>query len=253
MADVTLLASFLDGLAAWATVGTALGTLVLAGATYALARQTRQLAVSSTQELDLLRQQTEAAQRQSVAAEEALRASVRPFILDVPPGTFREVRRDIFETLFARSRRDPPPPETKKVDVSIVRHEIRAEPENYGERAFWLEVPVRNVGNGVAVLEDAQLWLHGQGHVLGGTPAAFALPVDGVTTLSFEVTPGGPGWEIAMRAAAAHEDMTAAVTYTDHAEQQASRTELLLVADKDGLYEVEGVRVVAADEPFPPP
>ena len=96
----------IDYVAAWATLGTALGTIGLAVATFTLARRTKTLADSGQEtavaakataqaaerELQLLRAQADAAERQSRAAEAALKASVLPLIADVPSSTPRSAQ-----------------------------------------------------------------------------------------------------------------------------------------------------------------
>jgi hypothetical protein len=133
----------IDYVAAWATFGTALGTIGLAAATFVLALKTRALAKSgkdtadaAQQELSLLRNQAEAAQRQSVAAEAALNASARPLLIDIP--------RHTMKTIQVQERPGVKHPE--EVDLSVIASHIDESP-----RAGHMMIPVRNVGPGVAL------------------------------------------------------------------------------------------------------
>lgn len=251
--SVTALALLtLEQLVAWATVGTAAGTLILAAATYIMARRTGALAKSSSDELGLLNEQTEAARRQSIAAEAALRASVRPYLLDVPRGTMKTIARgDVFPYVLAGFRRHPPPSETRVVDLSIVDQYLPPHDEGSPELDYWLRVPVRNVGAGVAILGDTHLVLHGHGRVLTGTTSANALPPGEVAGLVFEVEPGAWEWDAAERSALARSPVTATVMYTDSAGEQAARAQIQLLVDEAKDYYVADARVVEAGAHLP--
>jgi hypothetical protein len=136
-------------IAAWATVGTPIGTIALATATLVLAGNTQRLAQSgqetadaANEELVFLRTQTDAAQRQSRAAEEALIASVVPVLLDTPRYTMFQVPKKILERLGYRSPLGPPVP--SEIDLSIIS-------ANDSATFPSLVVPVRNMGAGVAL------------------------------------------------------------------------------------------------------
>ncbi len=165
----------IEYIAAWATLGTAIGTIGLATATFVLAGKTQRLAQSgqetadaAKEELVLLRTQTDAAQRQSRAAEEALNASVVPVLLDIPRHTMFQLPKNILERLRYRSPLGPPGP--SEIDLSIIS-------ANDSATFPSLVVPVRNVGAGVALGLAAAVTIEAIGTpiVRGEPPSAIAV------------------------------------------------------------------------------
>ncbi len=148
--------STIDYIAAYATLGTALGTIVLAIATFTLAKKTASLAESGEQELALLRDQTQAAMRHSEAAEAALNASVAPLILDVPPRTLRPgPLRTRYTERAGRSEEGKLVTDRPDIDVSVITWDADRSPA-------WLRIPIRNVGAGLALLDAASLTVEGE-------------------------------------------------------------------------------------------
>jgi hypothetical protein len=91
-----------DSLVVIGTLGLAIATLVLALKTRALADSgqvtsdaARLTAAAAQQELEFLRDQTDAAKRQSRAAEAALNASVLPVLLDIPQHTMFQLPKEM--------------------------------------------------------------------------------------------------------------------------------------------------------------
>lgn len=131
---IDYVAAYATTLTAFGTLGLAIATLVLALKTRALAKSGQQTAHAAAQELEILRGQADAAQRQSEVAEAALNASIRPLILDVP----RE--SDRYPRAFGPRDAQPGSDEAPENDFGI----------GFTPDHHTLVLPVRNVGAGVA-------------------------------------------------------------------------------------------------------
>ena len=212
----------------------AIGTLALAAATVYLAMKTGSLSATSQQELDLLRQQAAAAQAQSATAEQALRASIRPVIIDVPKGTLREVRRHDWFWPMRRSG-EPRPPETTKVDVSRVRISF-GDPDEPQDRELKLDVPIRNVGAGLALIQRAVL--HANVDCWTGRTSQQNLPVGEVAAAYFDTPEGSQEYEATVRVTNAKRPLTLEIVYTDLAGGQTSHS-FLHLASEPALRDVE--------------
>ena len=232
----------IDYVAAWATFGTAVGTIGLAVATFVLALKTRALATSgqetadaAKQELLLLRSQTDAAQRQSVAAEAALNASARPLLIDIP--------RHTMKTIQVQERPGVEHPE--EIDLSVITSRIDQSP-----RAGQMMVPVRNVGAGVALGLAAAAGLVIELEAAGATVAHGEAPsviaAGESAAVWFEDTAGvasaaaEPPLAYLLRAGA---DLVVEVAYCDVSGRQEAATSLYLTKSgtTDRTYRVTGV------------
>jgi len=150
----------IDYVAAYATAATALGTLILATATFLLARKTKDLAQSGQQTADAaegellqIRQQTEAAQKQGVAAEEALSVSVRPLLLDSPEEwPLKLWMRVLFRVLHIPVSMLPGPFRRARISSEIHGSRVNTLVTDEAALAF---LTVRNVGAGLARIHAA--------------------------------------------------------------------------------------------------
>jgi len=218
-----------------AGVGTAFGTLALAVATFVLAVRTKSMAQSGQQtaqaaqkELELLREQTEAARQQSETAQAALRASIRPILVDVPENTLREIKWH--GGAAAVTSGGSPHEGTRKVDISMVSVSIEEDHPEIGPHII-LAAPVRNVGAGVAMIRDVR-WLIGRSgagvHIVVGTARQKTVPVGEHAELRFEVPYGAADYQPSYEAIEREKDLLVEVIYADLGAQQVSRTQLSL-------------------------
>ncbi len=122
----------------------AAGTLALAVATFRLASKTGE-------SVDATREEVEAAQQQARTAQAALDAQTAPLLTSVPPGLGQEVEERDIHTGEAASRRD---------QGEIVVHNVR----KGDAKGVYFSVPFRNVGHGIALVQEVQVTLS------GGTP-----------------------------------------------------------------------------------
>lgn len=235
-----LLSASIDAVASGAT---ALGTLVLAIATYVMAAKTGDLAASSRRaactadhQLEILKDQTEEVARQSRAAEEALNASVRPLIVDVPFGTgLRVPVGPVPPGGFVRP--DPATlAEPEKFDVATITHTI----EKLDKAS--LNVPIRNIGLGVALLAKTTVTVASGGWpVVSGLTGSTVLAPTEMNYLMFRsVTEHEEGALATMLAGEHH--LVAEVVYTDISGRQESRTRLQLGKLDTGRYQVSDVQ-----------
>jgi hypothetical protein len=195
----------------WASIATAVGTISLGLATFWLGWQTRNVAKTGDAELKLLGRQANAADSQSKAAEAALSASIRPLLLDVP----RHTHREILTGPFGRGGLQP-------VDASVIYAVV-------SDSEVHLTVPVRNAGQGVALVTAAALTSIDAERVVrpvvtGGTPSAIAPREedsvyfdddDGPSNLRHLIEVGG--------------DLVVEVAYSDAAGGQLAATRLYLI------------------------
>jgi hypothetical protein len=155
-----------EQLAAYAGLGTAVGTALLAVATFVLARRTkaeveaanRQATASSDQSAASL-EQAKASHRQAELAEKALRVQTSPLLTDVPYGIpavsgytpiDKSDKRSAIIGLYG-----PKQPHFR--DASLVTAYVDAN----GEGHVQIEVPFRNVGNGAAIVSRVEFLFGG--------------------------------------------------------------------------------------------
>lgn len=233
-----------DAAPAWATDGTAIGTIGLAIATFVLALKTRALAKSgqataeaakdtadaAKREIALLSEQTDAAKRQSEAAEGALNASVAPLLLDVPRHTIRRVSLP-----YQSARQALTPPE---VDASVINAQV-------DEKTAYLIVPIRNVGAGIARLDEAfvtpEATVAGIDAVPGDTPSVIAQGE--LDHLAFVCDDDHPEGGSLRQLLASGQSLVVEVAYTDISGRQPQATALRLVKSdqRDRAYRVDEV------------
>lgn len=138
---------------------TAIGTILLAVATFALAWQNRAIVTSSRDQLAETRKDVEAAQEQTEIARHALAAQTQPLLSNVP-------RDYSFE------------PEADPGWIVASFWEVRG-----GSVA----VPFRNIGNAVAIVQSVMFWMHDGG--AAGNADVVALPPDEITRARLELPP----------------------------------------------------------------
>lgn len=220
---------------------TALATVLLALVTVYLAWKTRSLAQSSTEvakaadeELKAIRSQAEAADRQSKVAEDALNASVRPLLTDVPLHTTRAIHG-----VLMQERGSAP----VHVDESVISGSVQ---EN---RTGRLIVPIRNVGAGIARVLAAVVTVAregGTGEPLARGRAPSVIATGEIDRVWFEDTPG-PASAAAetplVRLLQSGEDLVVEIAYSDLAGRQETATSLYLTESgrTDRAYRVTRV------------
>lgn len=238
----------IDYVGAWATLGTAVGTLVLAAATFGLALKTRALAKSgkatadasestaaaAQRELELLGDQTEAAKRQGEAAEAALSASVRPLLIDVPVHTMRTIQ----------VQEQPGETHPATLDISVIAASVFED-----TRTAQLTVPVRNVGSGVARGVAAAVTVAGKdvvGSAIARGTAPSVIAAGESNWIWFEDT-AGPASSAAQTPLVGllrtEEDLVVEVAYCDAAGRQIAASSLYLTKSgrTDRSYRVREV------------
>jgi hypothetical protein len=117
----------------------AFGTLALAAATFMLGRRTRE-------SVDATREEVEAAQAQARTAQAALDSQTAPLLTGVPPGLGQEVEGRDIHSGEAASWRD---------QGEIVVQNVR----KGDAKGVYFSVPFRNVGNGIALVQEIQVIL----------------------------------------------------------------------------------------------
>jgi hypothetical protein len=127
----------------------AIGTLALALATFVLALYNRKIVAASQEQLRTSQRDLEIAREQTETAREALQAQTAPILANVPWGLKREATRYLEETGEERNFRD-----ASRISVSQGA-------DNNNQQVVWIEVPFRNVGNGVAIITSAQVMIGG--------------------------------------------------------------------------------------------
>jgi hypothetical protein len=136
---------------------------------------------------------------QARTAREALEAQTRPLIADVPRGFYRDPPEASDER---SSRRDP-------ADVSVgVYSGSDSERPSFG--AF---VPVRNVGNGAALIESVRFEVGDE--VVEASAETLVLPPGELTRVGFMVDEGEPAAAAAESIAAVLDDFSVAIEFSD--------------------------------------
>jgi len=219
------------------TEATAVGTLALAAATFLLALKTKALADTATKELTLVEKQIAETQRQSVTAEAALTASIRPVLVDVPRPTFRRGPKTTTLNPAGFGTKS-----TADIDVSQIRSES-------ADERLYLIVPVRNVGPGPARVTAVTVTAAGEGQT--GAPVAVGrgpsvIAAGEVAEVRFTAETGsGPAKLIQLLRT--DDDLVVEASYTDVAGRQGAASQLLLQKRGPDQYSATGVRLL--DEP----
>jgi hypothetical protein len=208
-------------LSTWATVATAVGTLALAGATYCLARGTARevraanaQAHASAEQSVASREQSEASQRQAEAAERALTAQTAPLLSDVPFGIpmitgYRLVQESGRQSVLAAfmGRREPTYGDASEISAYIDEH---------GHKDVNIDVPIRNIAQGVAII-DTVTFRTKTGAEISGTSATPVLPSGEITASTTRLPPAAVLYREAASIVANRERFTLLIAYSDAA------------------------------------
>ncbi len=142
---------------------------------------------------------------QTRAAQDALEAQTRPFIANVPKGLYRERAE--------ASGRDP-------ADVSLGTYST----PRSDRPAFGASVPIRNVGNGAALIESVEFEVGGD--VVEASAETLVLPPGELTRVGFMVEDGDEGARAAEAIAAVLEDFAVTIAFSDAAGHHRDETRL---------------------------
>jgi hypothetical protein len=209
----------------------AIGTLTLAAVTVVLAfvsaagvivardaaRDTRRLAETAEQEARAVLEQAEATRSQAAIAQATLSASVQPLLGHVPLGEFDE---------------DNPEAEIGAVKVKG------------DNRHLWISIPVRNVGSGVAVIQEAKL-APGSRVRFGQGISSTMVPVGELTRCWFAIDRRSNSDLIETLDQGG---LWLQVFYTGAAGGQSYRTEALVEEASHNTFEVTRVRLYRGEE-----
>ena len=185
-------------------------------ASVALAKSSADTASAARAQIELLRDQTEAAKRQSEVAEAALSASVRPLLVDIPSHTMRPAQ------MAPWNLDESGQPQKRELDISEIAADVTG-------RGAWLRVPIRNVGAGVARVLAASVTLK---HPIGGAVVSGTVPsvvVNGeYGRVLFWVPPGFEENDPLTHLLRSNETLIVEVAYSDLAGRQETATSLTL-------------------------
>jgi hypothetical protein len=229
----------IEEVAAYASVATAVGTLSLAAATYYLARgasaevvaataQARATAEQSAASLE----QSKASTRQAAAAEQALTAQTAPLLSDVP-----------FGIPVVSGYRTKPNPGSPSIMDSLLGHreptyrdasEIAVYVDENGLKDANIRVPFRNVGNGVAIVQDMVFFV-GDETELGGASSVPVIPTGQVAEAELSILPSADGYEGARSVITKRTAFAVAIAYGDAtgASSGAIRLDVAPTADSE--------------------
>jgi hypothetical protein len=127
----------------------AIGTLLLAMATFVLAVYNRKVVNESRQEIEVSRQGIELARQQNLTAKTALDAQTAPVLSSVPQGIDREA-------VWRRAGSGEPASFRDAAEVIVSSASSPDEP------VVTLSIPFRNVGNGVAFITSVGVMIGGE-------------------------------------------------------------------------------------------
>jgi hypothetical protein len=201
------------------------------------------LARSTEREVQAVVDQAEAARQEVEVSRQAMQASYRPRLVDVPYGRFVRETQSLLPGSGpishddAELRVDSPPPEDRPSNMTI-------------------RVPVRNVGTGLALIHEVRLRWHEPGSnvapdetVYLGLAAPTVLPPSEFTRVSFTFGP-----EEAQRVASIHDAAAFAVEvrYRDTSGEVSEMTRLDLATRAQQRWRVRQVHLYedGADAPY---
>jgi hypothetical protein len=166
-----------ETMTAWATLTLAILTASLAGVTAWLVHRTRegmrQQQTAAEADLDANREATRSAQ---ATAQRQIEATYRPLLIDV-------LRYGPIYTSMGARREPPGPTANREASLDLVRVSHGGQAHDIDPRRVWahrlgeemlVSVPLRNVGQGLAIIDPKQIELSGA-HV-GATKRRFARP-----------------------------------------------------------------------------
>ena len=162
-----VIATFVEDLAAWATLGTAVGTVLLAFATFLLAQRTSREVEAATAQAEASGRQVAQSARQAEAAERALLAQTRPLLSDVPWGLTQRVTGYRYNSGDFLGTGEAMYGDASALSVSVTTGD--------SGRAH-LKVPFRNVGNGTAIVRSVEFIFSAGPGLTGGTSSPVVPP-----------------------------------------------------------------------------
>lgn len=243
-----------EALVAIGTLGLAIATGALASSTRGLARKTAEEVEQSARQVEASLQQVEVAQQQAEAAQQALQsahaqarlaqltlnAQIRPVLIDVPgrPGVQETIR-------YPDTIRAPSGEKVVHGDEGVV-HVAASDAE------VLISVPLRNAGNGLAMIRGLNLALHieiGQPPVRIDPPN---VPPTEHARVSFRAVVGDAAFSPLSQSIRDRRDFSIQVGYSDLAGEQYTVTRLDLYCNTSGHWYVRQVHLEepGSDVPF---
>lgn len=180
----------------------AIGTILLAAATFSLAVYNRKIVVASQAQLKTARQDLILAREQNETAREALEAQTAPVLASVPWGLDREVVGYEVNTGEPAKHRD-----ASQVTVSLGTAK--------NEPWVTISVPFRNVGNGVALITSVQIMIGGQ--LFDGVPKTPVLPPGELSRAGIDIGRAGVAFDHGASLAVDGQDFAIVIGYSDAA------------------------------------
>jgi hypothetical protein len=224
-----------------AGIGTAIGTLVLAIATFALARRAGDQSKAA-------HDQAAASLEQATLADRALRAQTAPLLTDVPygipeitgyhPKSRTADRKSEWILASAFGPQEPAYGDASGITVLI---------DENGGREVFAAVPFRNIGNGAAIVQSVTF----VSETIGTWPGAPSTPVlapGQVGRARLEMPPGAPDYDVARALAETTPDFSVIVEYADAAGELRGAVRIDLSRFNDGEGEDWLVRQVHWDK-----
>lgn len=178
----------------------AIGTLLLAVATFTLALYNRRVVVASQRQLETAQQDLTLSREQNQTAREALEAQTTPLLASVPWGLDREVLSYSAKTGEPRDSRD-------------ASHVIVSAGAVADEQRVTVSVPFRNVGNGVALITSVQIMIGGR--LFDGVPKAPLVPPGELSRGGMDVGRDSVAFEHALSLAIDGRDFAIVLGYAD--------------------------------------
>jgi hypothetical protein len=186
-------------------------------------RSSNRVAASAAEQVNQGLNQLELGKEQLAKEREALQATFRPIVVEVPVDFLPTQRREAGE-----------PPDRG----AVFWHETN--------EADVFSVPFRNVGSGPAFIHQAILTT-GPGNVFEAQTAYRVIPTGEIALVAFSVAAGDPGFPVAKTAFVAGKFL-AALQCSDIAGGQRTQTVLHLMRFPSGKFEVIGLQLYHCDE-----
>jgi hypothetical protein len=207
----------------------AIGTLLLAAGTFYMAAGTKRLARLTENEVRAVEDQARAAGAHLQIAQEALEASIRPTLVDVPPTGPTSPERIQYEGWGT--------------DVDRAAAHIE-QTSDY----LYCSVPLRNVGAGLALVEGVTLRWAANDVPWRGNSSLLAVPVGDQTRVLFSVPARRPEFSRAVEAVQEAGSFTIEASYTDASGRPQPPVRLLFVRNEAGGWATNQVLFIERRE-----
>jgi hypothetical protein len=175
---------------AQAAVDQAKSSEKVAAASEMQADATRDSVNAALKELALVQDQVDVGKAQVEVSQAAVRATVRPIIVDIPPGQFL----------------------TTVLKITVDRAAVTAD---LADGVLLLDVPFRNIGPGPAFIETGGVRFGIDALPLPGEPFRGAVASGEFGSLRLVLKTGETGFDTLVEQITEHREFRAAVTYTD--------------------------------------